>query len=216
MFGIEPVYEIALIGALYSLASTFVMNKLVDRKKVQEMQEETKQLQKELSEASKSGDVKKIEEVNRRYEQFMPKMLKTQLEQMKPLIVLLPALAILTPLLKGAYATFVIKLPFYLPIFIQHFENFPNWRDTFGAVGWFWICVLAFGLGAYLIKSGYDKLGIKLGLAEKLKNAFGNVLQKKDEVAKVESNENKNEITAAKNGDNTGENKKQDNIEIGK
>ena len=34
MFLTEPLYAIAAIGIVYSLTSTFVMNKLVDRKKV--------------------------------------------------------------------------------------------------------------------------------------------------------------------------------------
>ncbi|MFH1306446.1 MAG: EMC3/TMCO1 family protein [Candidatus Micrarchaeota archaeon] len=157
-FGIDTVYIVAAIGVVYSLASRFLMNKLVDRNKAKEMQKEMKALQKELSEASKSGNSKRVEEVNRKYEKFMPKMLTTQFSQMKPLIIIIPALAIIMPILKDTFVGFEITLPFSLPIFIQNFENFPNWRDTFGPVGWFWITVILAGIGIYLITTIYTKV----------------------------------------------------------
>ncbi|MFA5108442.1 MAG: EMC3/TMCO1 family protein [Candidatus Micrarchaeia archaeon] len=166
-FSIEPVYAVFAIGVAYYVASNFIMGKIVDRKKMNDIQEESKRLQKELNEASKKNDTKRLEEINKEYEKFMPKMLSMSFMQLKPLIIIIPALAILTPWLRGQFSEFIIKLPFSLPIFIQSFEKFPNWRDTFGAVGWFWICVLATSLAISLIKAVYNKLNKQYGFSLK-------------------------------------------------
>ncbi|PIT84405.1 hypothetical protein COU37_03345 [Candidatus Micrarchaeota archaeon CG10_big_fil_rev_8_21_14_0_10_45_29] len=172
---IEPIYIIAAVGVVYSVSVNFIMNKIVDRKKMKEIQEESKRLQKELSDASKSGDAKRIEEINKKYEAFMPKMMEMSFSQMKPLILIIPALAVLTPLLRDSYPDFVITLPFSLPVFVQQFgmildlsflsdfNKFLNWRDTFGSVGWFWVCVLFFNLGKSLLMAIYNKIKPSLG-----------------------------------------------------
>lgn len=69
-----------------------------------------------------------------------------------------PSVRIRNPVaVQNMFAGFVIKLPFQLPIVIQNFDRFPNWRDTFGPNGWFWICVVFGGLGVSIIKSINDK-----------------------------------------------------------
>ncbi|GEM_PF-6739627 len=62
-----------------------------------------------------------------------------------------------TVAVQNMFSGFVIKLPISLPIVIQNFEKFPNWRDTFGPNGWFWLCVVFAGLGASIIKSINEK-----------------------------------------------------------
>jgi len=95
--------------------------------------------------------------------------------QMKPLILIIPALAILTPVLHDSFPRFAITLPFSLPIFVQQlgmlfdlsvlsdFNKFLNWRDTFGPVGWFWVSVLFFSLGKSLLMAIYNKIKPALG-----------------------------------------------------
>lgn len=154
-------YAIAVIGVGYALLSTFIVQKVGNPKRIKEINAESTRLQKELDAALKSKDDKRIETVNKEYEIFMPKMMEMFVLQMKPMIVIIPLLFILTPALRAWFSGFVIKLPFMLPIFIQNFDKFPNWRDTFGEVGWFWLCVIAAGLGISIIKSVYDKLSPK-------------------------------------------------------
>ncbi len=154
-------YALAAIGIGYAALSAFLVQKIGNPKRIKEIQSESTRLQKELDAALKAKDDSKIESVNKEYETFMPKMMEMFVLQMKPMIVIIPLLFILTPALRSWFANFTIKLPFMLPIFIQNFDKFPNWRDTFGAVGWFWLCVIAAGLGISIIKSVYDKLSPK-------------------------------------------------------
>ncbi|VVB57056.1 Uncharacterised protein [uncultured archaeon] len=148
------------IGALavgYALLSQFIIAKIGNPKRIKEIQAESTRLSKEMQEAAKSKDERRIEALNKEYEQFMPKITEMMVIQMKPMIVILPLLFILTPAVRGFFGEFVITLPVSLPIFIQHFEKFPNWRDTFGAYGWFWICVIFAGLAISLIKGQWEK-----------------------------------------------------------
>lgn len=151
------LYGIIAIGIGYTLLSTFIMQKLGDPKKVKAIQEESKTLSKEMGEAVKAKNEKRIEEINKRYEAYLPKMSELMILQMRPLIVIFPLLFLITPVIKSTFHGFVITLPFYLPIFIQNFEHFPNWRDTFGPIGWFWICVVFGGLAISLIKGQWEK-----------------------------------------------------------
>ncbi len=57
---------------------------------------------------------------------------------------------------QNIFSGYAITLPFSLPIFIQNLDKFPNWRNTFGAVGWYYLCVLIAGLAISLIKSKLD------------------------------------------------------------
>lgn len=151
------MYGIIAVGLGYTLLSTFIMQKLGNPKKVKEIQEESKTLSKEMQEAVKAKDEKRIEEINKRYEAYLPKMSELMILQMKPLIIIFPLLFLLTPIIKSTFAGFVITLPFSLPIFIQNFDKFPNWRDTFGPLGWFWIVVVFGGLAISLIKGQWEK-----------------------------------------------------------
>jgi len=166
----DPLYVISAIALVYYCAYQFMLDKLVDKKRVKQIQEESKRLQKELSSATKEHDEKKLEQINKEYEQFLPKMMEMSFMQLKPLIIIIPALAILTPFLYDNFRGFEIVFPFYLPVFVQSFHflfsfdfasffaDFPHWRNLFGPVGWFWICVLLFSLSVSLIRSLYNKV----------------------------------------------------------
>ena len=150
-------YAILVIGVGYSLLSTFIIQKLGNPKKVKAIQEESTQLSKEMSAAVKAKDERRIEEINKRYEAYFPKMSELMILQMKPLIIIFPLLFLLAPLIRSTFSGFTIILPLYLPIFIQNLGNFPNWRNTFGPYGWFWLCVLVGGLAISLLKGQWEK-----------------------------------------------------------
>jgi uncharacterized membrane protein (DUF106 family) len=147
------LYVIASIAFAYAIGSNWIVQKIGNPKRIKEIQQESKDLQKEMNDAFKAKDDKRLEEVNQRYSKFMPKMMEMMFLQMKPMLVILPALIVLMPLVKGNFTDFIITLPIKLPIFIQNLQNFPNWRDTFGVMGWFWLCVIAAGLTISIIKS---------------------------------------------------------------
>lgn len=199
---IDPLYAIAIIAIAYTLASRYVIDKIVDRKKVKAIQDESKQLQKELAEASKSGNSARLEEVNKKYEQFMPKMLELSFSQLKPMIIIIPALAILMPIIRSTFEGFETTLPFYLPIFIQNFEHFPNWRNLFGPVGWFWICVIAAGIGISLISPALNKIKEITGLALSPSDLFGRFKRKEKNEEKPNSTPESEKNQASQNMQN--------------
>ncbi|MEM2963572.1 MAG: EMC3/TMCO1 family protein [Candidatus Anstonellales archaeon] len=138
----SPILIIFLSAFAYSLLSTYITRKFGNYKRIKEIQETFRAISKEINEASKSSDKNRLDEAIARQNAAMPLLWESMVLQIKPLIFLLPVLFIIPSLLRDNFPTFSIKLPFALPIFIQNLENFPNWRDTFGPVGWFWLSVI--------------------------------------------------------------------------
>lgn len=155
------MYAIAAIAIAYTVISTWIMQKIGNPNRVKEIQKESQRLSKAMGEAVKSKDDKRIDAINKEYEKFMPQMGEMMMLQFKPLIIILPIIFIITPIITSTFAGFAITLPFSLPIFIQNFEHFPNWRSLFGPIGWFWICVIFAGLAVSIIKSNLDKRNSK-------------------------------------------------------
>lgn len=150
-------YAIAALALGYSLLSTWVMQKLGNPARIREIQQRQAQLQKEFAAAAKEKDEHKIKELDAKTSDMMPMLMESMVLQMKPMIVILPLAILASSEMKNWFPGYLITLPLKLPIFLQHFENFPNWRDLFGPVGWFWLCVIFLGLGISFIKSEYDK-----------------------------------------------------------
>ena len=150
-------WAIVALAIGYALLSQFIIAKLGNPKRIKEIQAESTRLSKEMGEATKSKDQVRMDALNKEYSDFMPKLTEMMVIQMKPMIVILPLLFILTPAVKSFFSGFIITLPFSLPIFIQNLDKFPNWRDTFGPYGWFWICVIFAGLAISLIKAQWEK-----------------------------------------------------------
>jgi uncharacterized membrane protein (DUF106 family) len=165
---IDPIYAIAAISGVYVLISRELMNRFGERDKLKAIQKEQGALNKEFQEAMKSKDDKKIEEINKKYEKFTPKIKEMIILMYKPFIILIPLVIIFPAVAKSVYPEFVIVLPFELPVFVQSFpylfhldidgfiNDFPHWRDTFGAVGWFWISVICLSMVFALVKKAYD------------------------------------------------------------
>ncbi len=135
-------YIIFACALVYSVFSTIVTRKFGNYKRIKEIQDTFNSLSKEMNEASKENNKAKLDEIIARQNAAMPMLWESTVLQLKPLLILLPILFILPGMLRDQFKEFIITLPFQLPVFIQNFENFPNWRDTFGPVGWFWVSVL--------------------------------------------------------------------------
>ncbi|MEM3361871.1 MAG: EMC3/TMCO1 family protein [Candidatus Anstonellaceae archaeon] len=142
----DPAITIFLIAFFYYLLYSLVVKFLVDKEKIKQINQKSKDLQLQISQASKEKDEKKLEELSKEYEKLIPELFSISFMQLKPLIPLIPILIFLSSWLKQTYNNFVIKLPFSLPIFIQNLDRFPNWRDTFGPIGWFWLSVIFISL----------------------------------------------------------------------
>ena len=144
---------IAAIAMAYAATSFIIYQKIGNPKRIKEIQAESSRLSKEMGEAMKSKDDKRIDAINKEYEKFFPKMGEMMMLQFKPMLLILPIYIILTPIVKSTFDGFTIVLPVYLPIFIQNLDKFPNWRNLFGPIGWFWLCVIFGGLAISIIKS---------------------------------------------------------------
>jgi uncharacterized membrane protein (DUF106 family) len=158
MFGFDDVFVIAACAFAYAGASTLFMNKFGNKKRVMEIQKHFNGINKELGEAMKAKDDTKIQEVSKRQQESMPMMTELMLLQMRPLVIILPVIIfIITPTLRSTFTNFIITLPTKLPV--------PQglglaFRDVFGPVGWFWICVILFGfvfMGAEKLYEKYAK-----------------------------------------------------------
>ena len=155
------MYAIAGVSLAYAILSFTIYQKIGNPKRIKEIQTESSRLSKAMSDAMKSKDDKRIDTVNKEYEKFFPQMGEMMMHQFKPMLLILPIYIILTPIVKATFASFTITLPFYLPIFIQNLGHFPNWRNLFGPIGWFWLCVLVSGLAISIIKSQWDSYNAK-------------------------------------------------------
>ncbi|OIO21712.1 hypothetical protein COV61_03675 [Candidatus Micrarchaeota archaeon CG11_big_fil_rev_8_21_14_0_20_47_5] len=136
------VYIIFAIAFLYSILSTFITRKFGNYNRIKEIQKTFNEISKEMSDASKANDKLRTDVAMKRQQDAMPQLWESMFLQFKPLIIILPLLFILPPLLRDNFPGFTIELPFQIPVFIQNFEHFPNWRSLFGPVGWFWISVI--------------------------------------------------------------------------
>ncbi|VVB65440.1 Uncharacterised protein [Candidatus Gugararchaeum adminiculabundum] len=162
MFGMD--YEVfafcavTLVAILYAIFSHFITLKLGNRQRVKEIQARVNQITKEVQEASKRGDSKTAEKLQG---EMSPLLMESMKHQFKPLLVIFPLLFILPGMLRSYFPFYSIKLGFALPVFIQNFDRFPNWRDFFGPVGWFWVFVLFFSLFLQLVFSMKDRFAKK-------------------------------------------------------
>lgn len=168
---VEPSIAAAAIGAIglgYTLLATYVQRRFGQMDKVKKIQEEFKALNKEIEAAVKENNKAKIEELSNRQQAMMPSVMGASFTQLRPLIIIIPALIIISEALKILFAGFTIDLPFKLPVFITNlldfglmfgnFEQWLNWRSHFGPIGWFWVTVLAAGIVVSLATQGFDLL----------------------------------------------------------
>ena len=155
-------YVISAIGIMYAMISLAITKRFGNRERVKQIQNEMKEITNKQQDALKRNDtaeLKRLEAENAR----IPALLKESMFlQFKPLIFLLPFLLVLPAVARMLYPVFIINLPFQLPVFIQHFERFPNWRSEFGAVGWFWLSFLLASLLAQALVERLPKMVAKM------------------------------------------------------
>jgi len=139
-------FAISIAALIYSAVANLLIQKIGNRERAKQIQDEMSRVNKLAEEAMKSGNEKKKKEAEDAQAK-MPGLLKeSMILQFKPMLVVLPVWYLLAWALKQAFPAFEVKLSFALPIVIQNLENFPNWRDTFGVNGWFILAILFGGL----------------------------------------------------------------------
>lgn len=151
-------FAISFTAIIYSVLSRQIQNRLGDRKRVKQIQDEVNAINKRVKEAMASGDERKQKESEAEQEKLSELLKESMMLQFKPLIVSLPIFFGVSWALRQLFPSFTLKLAFAIPVFIQNLERFPNWRDTFGPVGWFVLALLIAGLGVSAIVDRLEKM----------------------------------------------------------
>jgi len=134
-------FAITLTALVYTAFSIHITGVIGNRKRVKEIQEEMNRISAKLREIDYNTEAgrKEAEEEQRKIPALMN---ESMMLQFKPLLITLPLFLIMSYIVRTLFPNFVIKLAFALPIFIQNLDRFPNWRDEFGPLGWFILCLL--------------------------------------------------------------------------
>jgi len=151
-------FAIGLTAICYSLLSRYIQKRIGNRDRVKEIQDEVNRINTKLKSAVGSGNEKKQQEAEAEQEKLADLLKESMMLQFKPLLVSLPMFIGISWALRQVFPTFSIKLAFSIPVVIQNLENFPNWRDTFGPVGWFVIALLVSGILMQVIVSRIEAL----------------------------------------------------------
>ncbi len=143
---------IAIFGGVYAGVFRYIVYEMAGLKKVmeknKEMQAEMKKINKKYIDAAKARRDNEL----RGYEEKMNKMAVDMMKsQLMPMLVTIPLLFVssfIATELRVLFSDYSIALPFSLPVPQASVENFINWRDTFGPVGWFWIMFMVFSFAS--------------------------------------------------------------------
>ena len=141
----------------FSIISWLANNKFGNRKKLKKINKEIQKYQKELSEATKNNDKKKLKELEKRDSEVMQKTQEMMMLSFKPLLIVLPlfwgAYAFILPTLFQGFM--VDKLPFYLPSSLM---VWLPWKNYLGARGLFIYSMVLFGFILQLVEKLFEKV----------------------------------------------------------
>ena len=164
----NPALTVLIIAFIVSLITTIANKYLVDQDEMNEIQERNKAFQKELREAQKRGDGKKIAELQAKQTEMMQDQSKMMTNSFKPMIVtFVPIILIFFWMRTSAISGLVVILPpsvYWVTLtpfwhFIGHFLYGGNATIPYG-IGWLlWYMICTFGMSQILRKF----LGFKQG-----------------------------------------------------
>ena len=136
------ILAVVAIGIAYTLFSVFLQRKLVDPKRMREIQFKVNQLSKEMNAMIKSNAPK--EEISSKQKELYPLMSENMRKQFKPMIVILPIfLLVYDVLLKMAFGTYSKDIVQF--IFPMNYQNL------------FFATVLILGLIISMVILVYDR-----------------------------------------------------------
>jgi len=87
---------VTAMALLYAGIARYLQNKLVDRKEMEDIQAESKRLSEEFKKAQDSKDQRRIDEATKKQLEFLPRMNKMMLSQLKPMFVILAVFFVFT------------------------------------------------------------------------------------------------------------------------
>ena len=164
----NPALTVLIIAFFVSLITTIANKYLVDQDEMNEIQERNKAFQRELRDAQKKGDGKKVAELQARQSEMKQDQSKMMTNSFKPMIVtFVPIILIFFWLRNSAISSLVVILPpsvYWLTLtpfwhFLGHFIYGGNATIPYG-IGWLlWYMICTFGMSQILRKF----LGFKQG-----------------------------------------------------
>ena len=164
----NPALTVLIIAFIVSLITTIANKYLVDQDEMNAIQERNKAFQKELRDAQKRGDGKKIAELQARQTEMMQEQTAMMSNQFKPMIVtFVPILLIFFWMRTSAISGLVVHLPvtvYWITLTpVWHFIGsiFYGGKATIPyGIGWLlWYMICTFGMSQILRKF----LGFKQG-----------------------------------------------------
>lgn len=150
------VIIISIIAVATSFLLMFLLEKFGKRARAREIQEKMNKVNKQYSEAQKAHDAPRIAELEKEIAEFPKLMGESMMLSMRSIVISLPIVFVLPWLIRSVFPVFSIQLPFSLPV--PSSKSLIEWRDTFGAYGWFYISFLFFGGVAQLLWASIKKM----------------------------------------------------------
>lgn len=158
----NPVLTVFVISAAVSLLTVTAQKLLVDQDKMNEMQERSKEFNKELREAQASGDGKKMAKLQAQQMEMMQDQSEVMKMSFRPMIVtMIPILLIFAWMWQSVIKDIIIVLPpaVYYCTFTPLFHAFGQWiyggaitTVPYG-IGWlFWYFICTFGMSQIIRK----------------------------------------------------------------
>ena len=131
-----PFEEVLVISLLLSLMIAVIYRLLTKPGEIRKTRKDISFYSNKMKEAQKSGNKAEADK-------YMSEMLKANQkvfkENMKPMFVTMIIFIVVLGVLKQAYSTFFLQLPFTLPLISYSFP-FIVLRDS---IGWFWWYILS-------------------------------------------------------------------------
>ena len=154
---------ISAVALVSSFAITYVLKKLNISTKMQEIQKFNNKLNKEYFKALAKKDMKKLDELEPKLKESQKNSMELLKLQFMSLAVLLPFAMLVPPFIQSIFQDFIISFPFQIPVPFRPTLFSVQFRDTFGAYGWFWLSFIFIGGFAQLIVGKLTKKLIKSG-----------------------------------------------------
>ncbi len=155
--------SIVLIGVLYTAISVLLQRKLINPKRMRELQQKSKDITTELNRLVKANAPK--EHIEAKQKELMPMLSESMRSQMKPMFVILPIFLVM----------YYLILPTVFASSTTSFFMFTLFgaKEQLGLRGLFFYTVLIIGIIASISILVYDKKKTKLERAERAAAANG-------------------------------------------
>ena len=137
------IFGLSILTSMFTSVATYFM---VDQNKAKAVKEKVSAMQKEIMDAQRSGDKKRIMKAKKKQTEMMALQSEMMRNQFKPMIIYMIPLFAVFYFLRSQYDMVpVAELPFKLG-FMQFFhQNNPISPDQFGFIAWYFATATWFG-----------------------------------------------------------------------